>query len=73
MTGRNVNMQFSLRRMLLAVAVFAAILGMFVLYAKSRGMFDSTNDPTYGGSPSSLRHLGLAVWCFWGIGVTSAA
>lgn len=25
---------------------FAAILGMFVLYAKTRGMFDSTSDPT---------------------------
>jgi hypothetical protein len=39
-------MQFSLRRMLLAVAVFAAILGTFSLYAKRFGMFRSDRDPT---------------------------
>ncbi len=32
--------------MLLAVATFAAMLGMFVFYAKRRGMFDPTSDPT---------------------------
>ena len=36
-------MQFSVRRMLLAVAVAAATLGMLVLYAKRCGMFDSTD------------------------------
>ncbi|MGO9113429.1 MAG: hypothetical protein ACLP9L_29715 [Thermoguttaceae bacterium] len=40
-------MQFSLRRMLLAVAVFAASLGTLTLYAKSLGMFRPDYDPTW--------------------------
>ena len=39
-------MQFSLRRMLFAVAVFAATLGMFIFYGESRGMFASDSNPT---------------------------
>ncbi len=39
-------MQFSLRRMLLAVGVFAATLGTFSFYAKRCGMFGSASDPT---------------------------
>lgn len=39
-------MQFSLRRMLLAVAAFAATLGLFVVYAKRFGMFRLDSDPT---------------------------
>ena len=39
-------MQFSLRRMLLAVAVFAAVLGTFSLYANRSGMLRSGNDLT---------------------------
>jgi len=40
-------MQFSLRRMLLAVAVFAATIGVLTLNAKRWGMFRSENDPTW--------------------------
>ena len=39
-------MQFSLRRMLLAVAFFAATLGTLVLYARSFGTFLSINNAT---------------------------
>ncbi len=39
-------MQFSLRRMLLAVALFAATVGTLTLYAKRLGTFRSDNDST---------------------------
>jgi hypothetical protein len=42
----NLSMQFSLRRILLAVVVFATILGMLDLYAMRFGMFRLTGDPT---------------------------
>ena len=44
---RSSIIQFSLRRMLLAVALFAAILGMCSLYGKRSGMFDSDRDATW--------------------------
>lgn len=40
-------MQFSLRRLLLAVFVFAGTLGLFMLYAKRLGLFCSDSDPTW--------------------------
>jgi hypothetical protein len=44
---RNLSMQFSLRRMLLAVAMFAVTLGILTLYARRAGMFRSDSDPTF--------------------------
>ncbi len=49
--------QFSLRRLLLAVAIFAAMLGMFKLHAKRAGMFES-------GGNSSLWWIDVAVTAF---------
>jgi hypothetical protein len=40
-------MQFSLRRMLFAVAAFAAALGLLTLHAKRFGMFRPDSDPTW--------------------------
>lgn len=45
--GENLTMQFSLRRMLLAVAVVAATLGILTLYAKRAGMLCAESDPTW--------------------------
>ncbi len=41
------TIQFSLRRMLLAIALFAATLGLFTLYARRAGMFRPDIDPTW--------------------------
>jgi hypothetical protein len=45
--GRNLTMQFSLRRMLLAVAVLVATLGTLTLHAKRLGVFRSESDPAW--------------------------